>query len=216
MILFTHIPPSDSDKEPIEVHLDPDWFLNTVPAFVDIEKYIPEWEEPGNEVIAFAYFLSWHFGKREIEINSHILCYDAMMAIHEATAHAKKIKDAMRPDLAEHITDEFFDIGFWMDRIAPTAWFTSERELVGFVFLVMYKHVNKVNDMKTEKVAELPDDLNPKFIFCNTATELLLQIATGKIDAVDYARKELAARGTGKNGEWVGFKEAERQWEVKK
>ena len=138
-----------------------------------------------------------------------------MTAVHEATTHAKNIKDTMRPDLAEKITDEFFDIGYWMDCISPTAWFSSERELVGFVFNVMYKHVNK-NDMKTEKVAELPDDLNPQFMFSITASELLLQIATGKIDTMDFARRELAARGTGKSGSWVGFKEAERQWEVVK
>ena len=141
---------------------------------------------------------------------------DAIVAINEAVVHAKKIRDAMRPDLAEHISDEFYDIGYWMDYIAPTAWFTSERELVGFVFLVMHKHVNKVNDMKTEKVEELPDDLNPVYMFSLTQTELLVQIATGKIDAVDYARAELANRGIGKNGVWVGFKEAERQWEVVK
>ena len=138
-----------------------------------------------------------------------------MTAIHEAVEHAKKIKETMRPDLAEKITDEFFDIGYWMDRISPTAWFSSERELVGFVYQVMYKHVNK-KDMKTEKLAELPDDLNPKFIFCNTATELLLEIAKEKLDAIDHAKAELAARGIGKAGVWVGFREAKKQWEVVK
>ena len=141
---------------------------------------------------------------------------DAIVAIHEAVIHAQKIKEAMRPDLAERITDEFFDIGFWMDRISPTAWFTSERELVGFVYLVMYKHVNENKEMKTEKVEELPDDLNPKFMFCNTATELLLEIAKEKLDAIDYAKAELAARGIGKAGVWIGFREASRLWEVRK
>ena len=141
---------------------------------------------------------------------------DAIVAIQEAVVHAQRIKETMRPDLAERITDEFFDIGYWMDYIAPTAWFTSERELVGFVFNVIYKHVNKVNDMKTEKVEELPDDKNPDYMFSITASELLIQIATGKIDAIDYAKAELAARGIGKTGVWIGFKEAAKQWEVKK
>lgn len=71
--------------------------------------------------------------------------------------------------------------------------------------------------MKKEKTkTELPDDLNPDYMFSITSSELLLQIATGKIDAVDYAKKELANRGTGKAGVWVGFKEAEKQWEVRK
>ena len=142
---------------------------------------------------------------------------DAIVAINEAVVHAKKIRDAMRQDLAEHISDEFYDIGFWMDYIAPTAWFTSERELVGFVYLVMQKHANKINDVKTEKeIAELPDDQNPVYMFSITPTELLVQIATRKIDTVDYARAELANRGIGKNGVWVGFKESAKQWEVGK
>lgn len=71
--------------------------------------------------------------------------------------------------------------------------------------------------MKKQKTnSELPDDLNPEYMFSITPSELLIQIAIGKIDAIDYARKELAARGTGKNGVWVGFKEAERQWDVRK
>lgn len=71
--------------------------------------------------------------------------------------------------------------------------------------------------MKKEKTnTELPDELNPDFMFSITSSELLVQVATGKIDAIDYARKELAARGTGKAGVWVGFKEAARQWEVRK
>ena len=71
--------------------------------------------------------------------------------------------------------------------------------------------------MKKEKTrTELPDDHNPDYMFSITASELLIQIATGEIDAVDYAKKELANRGTGKAGVWVGFKEAARQWEVQK
>ena len=140
---------------------------------------------------------------------------DAIAAIHEAVVHAKKIKESMRPDLAEKITDEVFDIGYWMKHIAPIAWFQSERELVGFVFLIIHKHVNENIEMKTEKeIAELPDDLNPKFIFSNTATELLLEIAKEKLDAIDYAKAELAARGIGKAGVWIGFREAKKQWEV--
>lgn len=142
---------------------------------------------------------------------------DSMAAIQEPVIHARKIKEVMCPDLAEHIKDDVFDIGFWMNCIAPIAWFSSERELVGFVFLILYKHVNENKEMQTEKVTdELPDDMNPKFIFSNTTTELLLQIATGKIDAVDFARRELAARGIGKSGFWIGFRESAKQWEIRK
>ena len=142
---------------------------------------------------------------------------DSMAAIQEAVIHARKIKETMRPDLAERITDKVFDIGFWMNRIAPIAWFSSERELVGFVFLVLYKYVNENIEMKTDKeIGELPDDLNPKYMFNMTATTILVDIACGKIDAVDYARTQLANRGIGKSGVWVGFAEAAKQWEVRK
>ena len=71
--------------------------------------------------------------------------------------------------------------------------------------------------MKTEKeINELSDDLNPKYMFNMTATTILVDIASGKINAVDYARTQLANRGIGKNGVWVGFAEAAKQWEVKK
>lgn len=71
--------------------------------------------------------------------------------------------------------------------------------------------------MKTKNQEEaVSDDLNPQFIFSMTATELLLKIASGKIDAIDFARKELSNRGIGKSGVWIGFSEAAKQWEVKR
>ena len=142
---------------------------------------------------------------------------DSLAAIQEAVKHTQKIKETMRPDLAERITDKVLDISFWMKHIAPIAWFQSERELVGFVFLIIHKHVHENIVMKTEKeIAELPDDLNPKYMFNMTATTILVDIASGKIDAVDYARTQLANRGIGKSGVWVGFAEAAKQWEVQK
>lgn len=46
------------------------------------------------------------------------------------------------------------------------------------------------------------------------STRFLLLAATGKIDFNELAKEELAARGLGKDGKWVGFKEARRLWEV--
>lgn len=138
---------------------------------------------------------------------------DAIIAVQLAEKHATKIKDALKPKLAAMITDEFLIEGFWMDRITPTAWFATERELVGLVYLIMYNYSNDKIEMKKEKeLAELPDDQNPVYIFSLTSTELLLQISDGEIDAVDYARAEISNRGIGKNGVWVGFREAKRQW----
>ncbi|MBU6429767.1 MAG: hypothetical protein KGR26_12200 [Cyanobacteria bacterium REEB65] len=81
-------------------------------------------------------------------------------------------------------------------------------------------------DKKTDRKAEisalnaaamdgtLPDDLNPLFVFQMTHNELLVAIATGKIDAVQLAREELANRGMGKTGTWVGFDRAASDWDL--
>lgn len=61
---------------------------------------------------------------------------------------------------------------------------------------------------------ELSDDLNPEFIFCLTHSDLLLQALRGEIDLLALARQEMANRGLGKNGEWVGFKQADKIWKV--
>jgi len=61
--------------------------------------------------------------------------------------------------------------------------------------------------MKT--TTELPDELNPKYMFQTTANDILSQIALGKVNPVELAKRELANRGYDANGEWVGFKKAE-------
>lgn len=50
------------------------------------------------------------------------------------------------------------------------------------------------------------DELNPEFLFRLTYTELLVKIASGEIDAKDYAQKELKNRGLDSDGKWVGFR----------
>lgn len=55
---------------------------------------------------------------------------------------------------------------------------------------------------------QMPDDLNPEFIFSLTANKLLGDIAKGIIDPVALAKKELANRGYDENGKWVGFKKS--------
>lgn len=58
----------------------------------------------------------------------------------------------------------------------------------------------------------LRDELNPLFVFQMTHNELLVAIATSKLDAVQLAQEELANRGMGKAGSWVGFDRAEAEW----
>lgn len=54
----------------------------------------------------------------------------------------------------------------------------------------------------------LPDELNPDYMFQTIPTDLLVQVAQGKIDLNKLANEELAARGFDKHGEFVGFKKA--------
>ena len=49
------------------------------------------------------------------------------------------------------------------------------------------------------------DETNPAFLYSLTATDLLLAIVNGLVDANELARKELAGRGLDQNAIWVGF-----------
>lgn len=59
----------------------------------------------------------------------------------------------------------------------------------------------------TYKPKNNSDELNPDYLFCTKATDLLVAIINGQIDAVELAKKELDNRGLDhKTGKWVGFK----------
>lgn len=68
---------------------------------------------------------------------------DAIIAITEAAKHAGRIKSTLKPELAMLISEEFQTDTFWMDRISPTAWFSSERELIGFVYNILMNQIEK-------------------------------------------------------------------------
>ena len=141
---------------------------------------------------------------------------DAIIAVQQAPKIALRIKNVLKPEFANKITNEFGTTGFWMSRIQPGT-FIDESALTGLVFMIIDQYVNNEISMDLIKVKqEIPDDLNPDYMFSMTATTLLVQIASGEIDAVDFARTELANRGIGQAGKWIGFKEAERHWKVVK
>lgn len=52
---------------------------------------------------------------------------------------------------------------------------------------------------------ELPDELNPIYLFSTTAISLLVQIVTSQIDAKQLAQEELQKRGLNSEGNWIGF-----------
>lgn len=68
------------------------------------------------------------------------------------------------------------------------------------------KKFNKLKPVISKK--DLPDDLNPEYLFTGTWTGLLIQIAKGTIDCQGIAKKTLANRGLDINGKWVGFNKA--------
>lgn len=69
--------------------------------------------------------------------------------------------------------------------------------------------------MKSTAAAQLPDRLNPEFIFSMTDTDLLLQLASGQLDAQQLVREALAARGVDARGAWVGFTAAAKVWKTR-
>ena len=84
---------------------------------------------------------------------------------------------------------------------------SEKDDLHGSEESVMLAGVKKDNMDKHEN---LPDELNPEYIFSLTATDLLVDAVNKKIDLDYYARKQLANRGLDKKGKWVGFEKAKQ------
>ena len=51
-------------------------------------------------------------------------------------------------------------------------------------------------------MTRLSDDENPKLIFAQTFTDLLVKAVNGGIDLNELAKKELKNRGLDTNGKW--------------
>lgn len=64
--------------------------------------------------------------------------------------------------------------------------------------------------------ANRPDDINPKYIFTQTATALLVEALRGGFDLKGHIRAELANRGQDEKGNWVGFEQAAKIHKIKK
>lgn len=58
------------------------------------------------------------------------------------------------------------------------------------------------------ELQEIADEMNPEFIFQGTPDQLLVDLASGKIDVAELVRREMANRGLDQNGVWVGFAKA--------
>lgn len=62
-----------------------------------------------------------------------------------------------------------------------------------------------MDDKETTANQNLPDELNPSFIFSGIHSKLLSAILKKEIDIIDLVKKEMENRGLDINGKWIGF-----------
>ena len=61
----------------------------------------------------------------------------------------------------------------------------------------------------------IPDEENPIFLFSQAHKDILIDIISGKIDAVQFARMEMWNRGLDmKTGKWIGWRKSEDSYQV--
>ena len=66
----------------------------------------------------------------------------------------------------------------------------------------------KINNLK--KFDGRQDDLDPRYLFNGTHTQLLTEALKGEFDIKYLIRRELANRGLDKEGKWIGFDKAKK------
>jgi len=66
-----------------------------------------------------------------------------------------------------------------------------------------------------KRLIEMSDEENPEYLYSTVPTKLVAQIANGKVDANEYAKREMANRGFDKRGKWIGFDAAKKLWGLK-
>jgi len=70
----------------------------------------------------------------------------------------------------------------------------------------MTQKKNKKQDLK--RFDGRMDELDPRYLFNGTHTQLLTEALKGEFDIQYLVRRELANRGFSKEGKWIGFKQA--------
>ncbi|MGP8214228.1 MAG: hypothetical protein ACLQQ4_01560 [Bacteroidia bacterium] len=77
----------------------------------------------------------------------------------------------------------------------------------------MTKRISKEQDLK--KFDGRKDELDPRYIFNMTATQLLAEALKGDFDITYLIKRQLANRGLDRDGKWVGFDKAKELHQVK-
>ncbi|MGP8216767.1 MAG: hypothetical protein ACLQQ4_14475 [Bacteroidia bacterium] len=71
---------------------------------------------------------------------------------------------------------------------------------------------NRKQDLK--KFDGRLDEIDPRYIFSMTATQLLTEALKGEFDITYLIRRELANRGLDKEGKWIGFDKSKELHQV--
>jgi hypothetical protein len=77
----------------------------------------------------------------------------------------------------------------------------------------MTKKIGKEQDLK--KFDGRTDELDPRYIFNMTATQLLTEALKGEFDITYLIKRQLANRGLDRDGKWVGFDKAKELHQIK-
>ncbi len=109
----------------------------------------------------------------------------------------------LEPDARKEITKLFIDHDLWDRKVDRT---NSELEEFRGHPCVWVSEFTFFPNADLIEGQETPDDMNPRFLFNNTYTPLLVKIASGEIDAQALALLQLEHRGRNAKGEFVGYK----------
>ena len=76
----------------------------------------------------------------------------------------------------------------------------------------MTKKVSKEQDLG--KFDGREDELDPRYIFNMTATQLLTEALKGEFDITYLIKRQLANRGLDREGKWIGFDKAKELHQI--
>jgi hypothetical protein len=68
--------------------------------------------------------------------------------------------------------------------------------------------MNTSKEQELKKFDGREDDLDPRYIFSMTSTQLLVEALKGEFDLRYLTSRQLANRGLDMEGKWVGFDKA--------
>jgi len=77
----------------------------------------------------------------------------------------------------------------------------------------MTKKISKEQGLK--KFDGREDELDPRYLFNMTATQLLTEALKGEFDITYLIKRQLANRGLDRQGNWIGFDKAKELYQIK-